>query len=572
MKKLLYSLIGLAFLCVSCTENEIPQIEQNPYRTIEAYTPHSCTMEVPGTLTPVEDYDWITVSTSGNTATFDMRRNTTGLIRRAEFVISGSSFIAVVNQEEHTLDATNAAEFVKQVGDEATISTTIGSSFEDDYSGDWGYVYSTSPDLSTGTHVAIDSKVKWGYNELTIPDLEEGTDYYAWSYIESTEGDKIYSNMVAILPPVYVRAGDDLQTALNNAKPYSTVMVEGGLTFEGPISFVNNPNKTISGGWDSEFTVQSMDNLTKINGNGKRGIICCGDETGGALSGSASVSYFEVYGCEGNDGIGIIASGGPINIHHCWFHDNTCGSGGVIATGTNSVATELNIWNCKFNTNTATGGHCCGVRFGEGPSKTNPVKGAVVNCLFYDNWCRAFGGYASVIFNQANSIVAFVNNTIVENFNYMDGGTLYQGIVLRDDSANLFANNIIVGNTLAVDKENPPVPFRHPNVIGAGSSGTTIVYNVYEGTWRDGSNVVAEGNEMCTAGFDYHTVCDTDYKPCGSAIGKGSLGTFNVKFRNSDTKFEYKLKGILEKYNTDLAGNPRVVNGKVDCGCYQSQN
>jgi len=567
MKKILFALYGAALLLSACTAQDL-YLEQNPYRKIVEYTPGTFSMnDIPGQVSVDMLYDWISYTQSGSTVNFTIRRNTGG-IRRAEFSIAGCKDNLVISQRAHALDAKVSADIVSNVAGTATIAMSLSTGFADDYES-WGITYGTSSDRSAGTEVPQTGFVV-GDNTGKITGLKDGTDYFVWTYAVSTEGDKVYSDMVAIIPPVYVKAGEDLQAALNGAKAYAEVRVQGGAEFNGPIVFFGNQNKSISGGWNADFTSQSMDNLTVINGNGKtRGIVCTADETAAALPGTATVSYFEVKNCAGSGGVALVASGGPVNVHHCWFRDNTCTDGGVVATRSGGVATELNVWNCKFTQNTATSGHCCGVAFGEGPAVDNPVRGLVVNCLFVDNWCRAFGGYASVIFSQANARVAFVNNTIVENFNYMDGGTMYQGIVLRDNSANLFANNIIVGNTIAVDKQNPPVPFRHPNIIGAGSSGTTIVYNVYEGTWRGGSNVVAEGNVMCDVDFDYKTVCDANYQPCGQSLGLGSLSTFTVQDRRETEKHEFNLKSILGKYNTDFAGNPRVVNGKVDAGCYQ---
>ena len=48
-----------------------------------------------------------------------------------------------------------------------------------------------------------------------------------------------------------------------------------------------------------------------------------------------------------------------------------------------------------------------------------------------------------------------------------------------------------------------------------------------------------------------------NYVTAGEAKGAGSL--------------DGSVKAILSDYELDLAGNPRVVNGKVDVGCYQAQ-
>ena len=569
MKKIFSAILGAALLCVACKPVDL-YVEQNPYRTIVDYTPCSVTVDAPGSLTADAQYDWISFTQSGNSATFTLRRNTTGGIRTAEYTMSGKKDKLIIFQKAHGLDAKVSTSLVSQSTTTISLKCALSTSYDDDYSA-WGLAYSETNDRSKATKVPQTSAVQTGSNLGTLTGLKENTDYFIWSYVQSTEGDEVYSDVLAVIPPVCVRTVAEFQSALDNAKEYSEVRVLGGLKFDGPIVFgAANKNKSISGGWNADFSEQSWDNLTVVDGQGKRGIICAADESGSALDGYAKVSYFEVTNCSGSMGVAILASGGPVTISNCYVHDNTCGNKGAIATVDGSIATNLTVANCKITKNYATGGHCAGICFGEGPSANNPVQGLVVNCLIYDNWCPTFGGYASALFVQNNSVVSVVNNTIVENFNYMDGGTYYQGIVLRDGTLNLFANNIIAGNTIAIDNQNPPVPFRHPNVIGAGSSGTTIVNNVYEGTWRGGDNVSQSGNSMQSVGFDLSTVYNpTTYMPVGPALGLGTFGTYTCSMGSYSVSVS--VQDILDAYNTDLAGNPRVVNGKVDAGCYQVQ-
>ena len=63
------------------------------------------------------------------------------------------------------------------------------------------------------------------------------------------------------------------------------------------------------------------------------------------------------------------------------------------------------------------------------------------------------------------------------------------------------------------------------------------------------------------------------YKPLGKALGAGTLAEITYNSKKADMKgpFKVNMKSLLETYNTDLAGNARVVNGKVDLGCYQAQ-
>ena len=61
-----------------------------------------------------------------------------------------------------------------------------------------------------------------------------------------------------------------------------------------------------------------------------------------------------------------------------------------------------------------------------------------------------------------------------------------------------------------------------------------------------------------------------DYQPQGAAIGMGTLSTFTPAFSDGSSA-SVSVQEILEKFPYDLAGNPRVVGGKVDAGCYQTR-
>ena len=66
-----------------------------------------------------------------------------------------------------------------------------------------------------------------------------------------------------------VKAGEDLQTAIFNAPKGAIVRVQGGVTFEGNIKFVEGV--TLSGGWNSTFTecgAEDLENLTIIDAKG----------------------------------------------------------------------------------------------------------------------------------------------------------------------------------------------------------------------------------------------------------------------------------------------------------------
>lgn len=545
-------------------KSSLPEIEQNPYRTILEYTPGTFTMEVPGTLTPDDNYDWITVSQSGNSATFTVRRNTGG-IRRAEYSISGKSQKAVVNQKAHALDASLSSSLASQSPGTIGMNMVMSSKFMDDYDG-WGIAYGESPDLESAKLVSQSGVPVSGTNTGSITGLKEGADYYVWTYVQSTEGDKIFSGMVAVKPPVYVRAGDDLQAALNGADEYAEVRVQGGTTFYGPFSFIDNKNKSISGGWNADFTEQSWDNLTVIDGQGKnRGFVCCASLNDEPMTGYANISYFEITNCNGDHGMAIHACGGPVTVSNCFIHDNT-GEKGAIGTREEKYSTELNVINCiiKDNYSAGHGGAFC---FGDGASYEDQCMIRIIGNLLIDNVSTKKDGYASVFICYNNSELIFVNNTVVGNKSYNEYGGPYPGTVLRGNVRSIFANNIYAGNYVS-ENVDPAEYYRQEQHLGFGGSCGTLVNNIIGGTVKDSGNAKFIDNIMVPASVDMSTIVDSNWKPVGAAVGGGTLGTVEYRESRDSSPKTLDIGALLNQYPVDINGNPRVKDGKVNIGCY----
>ena len=182
MKKILIALAGIALLVAGCAKED-RYIEQKPYRIIVDYLPQ--TVSIPGlsgTVTPVETYDWITSNGNGS---FTLRRNTTGLIRRAEFTIAGSSDKAVINQKAHSLDASVTTTLARNGNGEADIRLNFSTGFPDDYQS-WGVIYGKENDRAKGKKLEANGAPSTSGNLITIDGLEIGKDYFVWGYVTST--------------------------------------------------------------------------------------------------------------------------------------------------------------------------------------------------------------------------------------------------------------------------------------------------------------------------------------------------------------------------------------------------
>ena len=183
-------------------------------------------------------------------------------------------------------------------------------------------------------------------------------------------------------------------------------------------------------------------------------------------------------------------------------------------------------------------------------------------------------GYCSAFICYNHTILTFVNNTVVGNKNWAEYGGPYPGMNLRGGVASLFANNIMVANyTSPCTKEmEAPEYERQDNFLSMGGSHGTLANNLIEGNIKDKGNATVQGEINVALGFDLSSVLNSDYKPQGVALGAGTLSSITYKSGNAGFgPFTCDVKGLLEKYKVDLAGNPRITNGKVDLGCYQAQ-
>ena len=576
MKKILIALTGIVFLVAGCAKTD-RYIEQNPYRLIEDYTPHTATMDVPGTLTPDMLYPWLEFSQSGNKATFTMRRNTSGVIRRAEFTIAGSNLKAIVNQKAHSLDASVSTALARNGNGEADIRLNFSTGFADDYEG-WGVIYGKENDRSKGKKLMAAGKPSTNGNLITIEGLEIGKDYFVWGFVTSTEGDIIYgSNTTGIIPPVTVNAGEDLQAAIDGAKEFAEVRVEAGAIFNGPIKL--RPNITLSGGWINDFNEQDFDYRSVITGNDK---ITCVDGRVGAGN-STTINGFELV--KGTPG-GLVVSG-TVTVEWCRvaFCVNSGQGGGIFCTeqkGDNLILANSII---EYNKADAHGG---GIAInGAGTSVT------VINSLFNGNASIAQYGYTGAIHGQAGVNARVVNSTFTQNVNWRDGSSAtsspWSAVMFRNSGTHIeFVNNIVAGNWyflpgVANDAEGHPDRYDMPikpeyllemqvrvadfNEIGGSDANYIVRNNIMGGTsasdfiHRAGSDAARNAAQAACKfvhNDDYNTIF------------------VDAAFLNFHPKIDYGensdyVNGVLGAYTKDLAGNPRVTGGKIYAGCYQPE-
>ena len=578
MKKILFAIAGVALLLVAGCSKTDRYIEQNPYRVIVDYLPQ--TVQIPGisgTVTPVEDYSWITSNGNGS---FTLRRNTTGGIRQAKFTISGTTEQAVVSQRAHGLDAKVTISMLKKDGDAQTADMEVkcATSFADDYES-WGYIFGESQEMESNKDFP-QGKFTADAKTVKLTGVNPEKNYYFWSYVVSTEGDKVYSSVFGIAKPVQVHAGDDLQAAINSAQEFAEVRVEAGAKWNAPIKLRNNV--TLSGGWNSTFDKQDFTNRSIIDGNHKT---ACVDARVGEGNSSKIVGFEIINGATS----GIVISG-TVTVENCRvaFCENSGQGGGICCTeqkGDNLILANSII---EYNKADAHGG---GVAInGAGTS----IR--VINCLFHGNASIAQYGYTGALHGQAGVQGYVVNSTFVENVNWRDGSsadsTPWSCIMYRNGGTHIeFVNNLVAGNWyflpgVASDAEGHPDRYDMPikpmyllelqyqqcdmNVMGGDDPNWVFQSNVICGGSASNfigraGNGAAQDKAQAACTFVHNDQWKSlfvnadagNFHPAGAALTTGENST--------------KSSELLGSYTTDLDGKPRITGGKINVGCYQAQ-
>ena len=581
MKKIFIALTAVALLFVGCAKETEPY--QNPWRVIVDYLPQTVTINgVSGTVTPDGDYDWITSNGNGS---FTLRRNTTGLIRRAEFTVSGSKDKAIVNQRAHGLDGMASSVMTNKDTDAKTADMAVNFSteFQDDYES-WGYVFGTNQDRAANQDFP-QGKFSLGEKTINLTGVDPEINYYFWSYMVSTEGDKIYSPVFGIAKPVTVKAGEDVQAIYDSAPEFAEVRVEGGVVIDGP--FFLRDNVKLSGGWNSSFDKQDLNNRTIIDGGGKKRALVSGITPTGDRPGfkNACVNGFEV-----RNGLGSnIVFNGKLTVEWCYIHHgvNSDKGGGIMAT--ESAGDDLVLANSIIAWNKADA-HAGGVSVSGAGTKVT-----VVNCLFRGNASIAQYGYTAAIHGQSAVQGYVANCTFVDNVNWRDGSSAtsspWSCIMFRNGGTHIeFVNNLVAGNWYflpgVADRpdEHPDrydMPIKPEYILEQQVQQCDMNVMGGEGTWVFQSNVICGADPNNFIGRAGNGAAQNAAQAACTFVPNSEFKTLFVNYDGGDFhpagaalstgENTAAAKNILGTYMTDLDGNPRITGGKINAGCYQAQ-
>jgi len=255
-------------------------------------------------------------------------------------------------------------------------------------------------------------------------------------------------------------------------------------------------------------------------------------------------------------------------IENCEFIDNRCGLavepwgyGGAIC----SDNAEPLIWNSYFEGNYSTGvGGGIAIRF---------MDGSIGNCIFTENHSALGGAFGFLHIEE-------INHRNSNNLIYNNGADFFGGAIANVNASPVYQNHTIVNNSAMYGGAFYCKDEVTPNLFNCILWANTA--------WSGFGPEVYLFEPYSQANFYF---CDVEGGPelfDGSGGGAGFTGQFYESI-DQDPQFQltgdfhYELEPTSPGINTgvpdttgmhfpaiDLAGKPRVLEGRIDMGAYES--
>jgi predicted outer membrane repeat protein len=402
----------------------------------------------------------------------------------------------------------------------------------------------------------------------------------------------------------WANAYTSLEDALNNAAPGERIDVAGGTYAPSTDGDVNGtfdlPDDVgIYGGYAGSADAEDPDlrdtstyasTLSGDVGNDNTAYhVLYADNVYGSRLDGFTITDGSAYGSNGPaGGGGLYATNSELTIADCIFSGNSGYISGAIASENSST---LIIMGTVFNNNSAYG---AGAIDSEGDSTliiTNSTfssnqsigggggaiqtVGSTLNatdCTFDSN--SAFYGGAITGGNSMMNIVncLFTNNTATghtDDGNYGgDGGAIY---LFQGSTANI-TNATFAGNTAQDQSDDDGQGYSYGGAISASDSTVNITNSIM---WNDSADY---DNEIFTSDDSSVSVTYTDINDTDLATGTGDMdvdpqfvggANFQLTF-TSPVIDAGNNADVPDGITTDLAGNPRIIDGTVDMGAYES--
>ena len=375
-----------------------------------------------------------------------------------------------------------------------------------------------------------------------------------------------------------VKAGEDLQTAIFNAPRGAVVRVQGGVTFEGNIKFVEGV--TLSGGWNSTFTecgAEDLENLTIIDAKGsgraleQHRIKPEGSDAYADYVIPTVVSGFELKGGNTDNGAGAWIRKNGI-LEYCYIHDNTASSSGAGVR----VETDGIVRNCEISNNTCAN---------NGGGAQIHGAGKMINCTVAKNSAKNGGGIR--VYSNGGMIAGclIAGNTATET---TEGKKAGSGIVLNGNCSVINCSIVANISNYEVSTESGPALY-----FGDSSSDSPVKNCVIWGNTMNGNATGRQikgtrtGIENCAvAGGDSVDpyVIDLSYNET-AATGTDGVDTWNrpapgfvaaasniYRLSSSSALIDKGVNTHLpESLTKDIEGEARISGENVDLGAFEYQ-
>lgn len=287
-------------------------------------------------------------------------------------------------------------------------------------------------------------------------------------------------------------------------------------------------------------------------------------------------SYFANNTAESGGAFASITHSGSakINLEGCLFSGNTGTYGGAIyVDGGADLLDSLTINKCQFLSNkatisagaiTTTSNHC---RINQSLFKSNSSNGnggaisaslslsSYNNCLFINNQASRGGAIYSKSNNRETNLT-FTNCSLISNTAFVSGGAFYNIMVDENITSahTLRLNYTALKNCIVWNNTAPDSPtFKKQTVrLSVGADVINYFYAEYSDI-QDLSVLTSQGTGNINSNPFFIDPANGNYQLLANspAINVGDPDTAGLPA-------------------TDLAGQPRVQNGRVDMGAYES--